>query len=171
MSTSNRTIKWIENLAEQEVLINAGEKSSIDIFTTKEEVLSVETATFIRDLYYHFDYLVRLFNFRVNQPLIQIKLLRSDRLDNFSLSRNGMKLSLSRPQPGVVQLQCEKSLTGDTSRGAKMSMMFSGMIEARFGTFHDVEWYFLGSRVNAEQVARHYLTEFIQSSRAVSDNH
>ena len=44
-------------------------------------------------------------------------------------------------------------------------MMFSGRVEAKFGTFHDVEWYFLGNRVNAELLARHYLTEFIQVSR------
>src|SRR5688572_11630517 len=107
MFTSNRTIKWIENLAEQELMITAGERVSIDILTTKEEVLSVETATFVRDLYYHFEYLIQLFNARVVQTPLQIKLLRNnEHLDGFSLSRNGMKLSLMKSQPGVVQLQC-----------------------------------------------------------------
>jgi hypothetical protein len=170
MFTSNRTIKWIENLAEQELLIKAGEKASIDICTTKDEVLSVETATFVRDLFYHFDYLVQLFNARVNQPGLQIKLLRiGDQLEGFSVFRNKMKLLLTRPQAGIVQLQCDKLILDENSRPSKTSVMFSGLIEAKFGTFNDVEWYFLGSRVTAEQVARHYLTEFIQVSRAPSE--
>lgn len=167
MFTSNRTIKWIENLAEQELLINAGQRVSIDILTTKEEVLTAETATFVRDLYYHFEYLIQLFNLRVSHPSLQIKLARnSEHLDGFSLSRNGMRLSLTKSQPGVVQLQCDKLIREEESRSNRTSMMFSGLIEANFGTFHDVEWNFLGSRVAAEQVARHYLTEFIQVSRS-----
>jgi hypothetical protein len=48
-------------------------------------------------------------------------------------------------------------------------MMFSGLVEAKFGAFHDVEWYFLGNPIGAEQLARHYLTEFIQISRGSSE--
>lgn len=165
MFTSNRTIKWIENLAEQELSIRAGERVSIDILTTKEEVLTVETATFVRDLFVHFEYLIQLFNLRVNQESLQIKVTRnSENLDGFSLSRNFMRLSVAKAQPGLVKLQCDKQIR-EEERTVKTSVMFSGLIEASFGTFHDVEWAFLGSRVTAEQVARHYLTEFIQVSR------
>src|SRR4051812_7979952 len=90
MFTSNRTIKWIENLADQEIQINAGHKSSIDILTAKDEVLNVETATFVRDLHSHFDYLVQLFNARVSHPNLQLKLQRGvDNMDGFTVSRNG----------------------------------------------------------------------------------
>lgn len=165
MLTSHRTIKWIENLAEQELSIKAGERASIDILTTKEEVLNVETATFVRELLSQFDYLIQLFNLRVNQEPMQIKLLRnSDHMEGFSLSRNLMRLSVGKSQPGLVKLQCDKQIRED-DRSVKTSVMFSGLIEAKFGTFHDVEWAFLGSRVTPEQVARHYLTEFIQVSR------
>jgi len=167
MSTSTRTIKWIENLADQELLIRAGELGSIDLCTTKDQVLIVETTTFVRDLFYHFEYLTKLFNSRVNRPDLQMRLLRSETFDQFSLTRHEMRMSLSMRQPGAVQLQCDK-LVGPEGPGksTKVSFMFSGMVEAKFGTFHDVEWFFLGSRVTAEQVARHYLTEFIQATRS-----
>jgi hypothetical protein len=169
MSTSHRTIKWIENLADQERLIKAGERVSIDICTTKDEVLTVETTTFVRDLFYHLEYLSRLFNSRVHELSLEIKISRSENLEGFALSRNRMRLTLGKAQLGVVKLTCEKIFDGDgLSKGNRASVMFSGLIEAKFGTFHDVEWYFLGSRVSAEQVARHYLTEFIQSSRTES---
>ena len=165
MFTSNRTIKWIENLADQELQISAGEKASIDIIHTKVEVLNVETATFVRDLYAHVEYLAQLFNSKVLSDSLQLKLARSpEQSEGFTVSRNGMKLTLTKPQPGVVQLQCDKQFKDEDSR-MKSSVMFSGIIEAGFGTFHDVHWTFLGSQVTAEQVARHYLTEFIQVSR------
>jgi hypothetical protein len=169
MATSDRTIKWIENLADQELLIKAGEKVSIDILNTKDEVLAVETTSFVRDLLYHFDYLTRLFNARVNQPTLQIKLVRAESHDAFTAVRNSLRLAVSLRQPGVVQFQCDKIREGESFSASRVSMMFSGMVEAKFGTFHDVEWYFLGNRVSAEQVARHYLTEFIQVSRAISE--
>jgi len=169
MSTSNRSIKWIENLADQELLIKAGEKVSIDIFATKDEVLAIETSTYLRDLLYHFEYLVRLFNVRVSQTGLELKLNRLEGSHGFTVSRNFMRLTVMRPQPGVVSLQCDKVTVID-NRTQKTSVMFSGIAEAKFGTFHDVEWYFLGSRVSAEQVARHYLTEFIQVTRSNSEN-
>jgi hypothetical protein len=168
VSASHRTIKWVENLAEQELLIYEGEKTSIDLTSSKEKVLGIETTSFIRDLFYHFEYLVRLFNFRVKNESLQIKISRSDNLSNFFLLRHYMKLNVHRSQAGVVQFSCEKSNPNETEKHSKASVMFSGMAEAKFGAFYDVEWFFLGSRVNVEQVARHYLTEFIQISRGVA---
>lgn len=167
MFTSHRTIKWIENLAEQELLIRAGERVSIDICTTKEEVLSVETATFVRELFYHVDYMVQLFNLRVSQPALQIKVLKNggDRLDGFSLARNGMRLVFTLAQPGVVSIVCEKLVPSDGLTGTRSSVMSAATVEAHYGTFDDVAWQFLGSPVTAEQVARHHLTEFIRTSR------
>ncbi len=169
MMTSDKTIRWIENLAEQEVLINSGEKTSIDITTTKGEVLSVETGNFVQDLLQQFEYLVRLFNSRIeNRDLHIILVSGTERGAGFSLVRNQMKLTLSAPLAGRIQLSCMKIVEEDKSMPPKVSVMFSGLIESSFGTFHDVEWYFLGTRVDAEQVARHYLTEFIQASRRPS---
>lgn len=165
--TSNRTIKWIESLAEQEVSIRSGDRVSIDLCTTKDQVLSVETATFIRDLYYHFDYLTRLFNLRVVDDGMQIKIVKlSDTAEGFQVSRAEMKLAIATGKPGVIQFSCEKRV--DPTHSTRSSVMFSGMIEAQFGLFHEVEWSFLGNRVVPEQVARHYLTEFIQVSRPVN---
>jgi len=171
MFTSNRTIKWIENLADQELQISAGQKNSIDILNTKEEVLNVETATFVRDLYFHVEYLAELFNVKVSNEILQLRLSRtSEQAEGFCVSRNGMRLTLTKSQPGIIQLQCDKLIREEDSRSVKSSVMFSGLIESDFGPFHDVQWTFLGSPVTAEQVARHYLTEFIQVSRVRNAN-
>lgn len=168
MSTSSRTIRWIEDLAEQEILISNGQRTSIDLGKTKDQVLGVETASYVRDLFYYFDYLTRLFNERVQQTNLQIRLTRmSDKLEGFHLVRNGMTLVLDSSSPGIIQFRCEKQVgvDGMGMGPSRKSVMFSGVVEAAFGAFDDVEWQFLGSRITAEQLARHYLTEFIQVSR------
>lgn len=160
MATSEKTIKWVENLADQEIRIYSGEKASLDLTVTKDKVLSVDTTTFMRDLFFHFEYLIQLFNFRIKNTSVQIKLTKTDNLETFFLVRHQMKLMAQRKQLGAIMISCEKMVSEE-----KATLMFTGAIEARFGTFHDVEWNFLGSKVTAEQVARHYLTEFVQVSR------
>lgn len=169
MITSDRTIRWIESLAEQELMIRSGKRASIDITSTKEEVLTAETASFVQDLVHHFEYLVRLFNSRVEKETLQIKLVKGGADGSgFALLRNRLKLTMGVGQAGRLQLQCLKMMDEGIGFSPRASVMFSGVIESKFGTFHDVDWYFLGTRVNAEQVALHYLTEFIQVSRTPS---
>jgi hypothetical protein len=164
MFTSNKTIKWIENLAEQECLIQLGEKSSVDLCTVKDEVLSNETNSFVRALFYHFEYLIKLFNSRVDAPFLKISVQnQSENFNTFSLNRNGMSLVINGSQSGSIQLRCFRE--GGIEFGVD-SVVFSGTIEARFETFHEVKWYFLDSQILPEQVARHYITEFLQVSRS-----
>lgn len=164
MFTSDKTIKWIENLAEQECLIQLGEKASLDLCNAKEEVLTNETRSFVRSLFYHFEYLIRLFNARVEVPFLKIKILaKEENFNSFSISRNRVNLVITGSQSGAIHLQCNRA---DAGEAGVNSVVFSGMIEARFETFHEVKWYFLDSAILPEQVARHYLTEFLQVSRS-----
>jgi len=164
MATSDRTIRWIESLAKQEELITSGEKSALDLGMTKDEVLIGETDGFVRDVVYHLEYLVRLFNSRVNNSHIQIRLVRATKNQAFSLNRNKMKFTLVTPKPGKIQIQCLKIMAEGASTVPKTSIMFSGTVEAHFGVFNDIDWQFLCQTVTSEQVAKHYLTEFIQVS-------
>ena len=163
MLASNHTIKWIENLADQERLIRAGEKNSLDICSTKDEALITGTNAFLRTLYYHFEFLVRLFNTRVDHSALQLQLKREgDHFDGFALKRNGIKLFANGSQPGTVHFSCER--VEASGAAVTTGVQFSGSIEARFEPFHEVQWFFLDAPVRAEQVARHYLTEFLQVS-------
>ena len=165
MFTSDKTVKWIENLAEQECLIQLGERSSLDLCTTKDEVLSSETISFVRSLFYHFEYLTRLFNTRVELAILKIKIEKhGENYNSFSVCRNQVRLVVTGSRSGAVHLQCLREDNG--AMGTMNSVLFSGLIEARFETFHEVKWYFLDSVILPEQVARHYLTEFLQISRS-----
>src|SRR5690606_34922690 len=130
-----RSIKWIENLADQELRIRSGERASIDICRTKDEVLLAETDAFLRDLYQQCENLVKLFNGRVKDDALQIKLqfpLEEDKV-GFRLIRNELTLTVSRSGLGVVQFSCRKRMAD-----SRDTVMFTGVVEAVFGIFHDV---------------------------------
>ncbi len=167
MFTSDSTIKWIESLAEQESLIHQGEKASVDILATKDEVLQFETASFLRTLESYFESLTKLFNGRLDNHAHQIHLQKD--LDGHSLfyvQRNHMRLSVTQSKPGKIQFLCDKVSEENLSSQSPSSRIFSGMVEASFVHFNQVIWEFLGSPVEAEKLACHYLTEFLQVSRS-----
>lgn len=163
---SYRTAKWVEDLAKQELSILSGERVSLDILQTRDEVLRVETARFVRELFNQFDWLARLFNQHVGPGGLIVRLLKqTEGRESFFLERNGMRLAVYASGPGAIQIQCEKLMEGAASEAARSSVMFSGLLEARYGAFHDLTWEFLGTAVTPEQATRHYLTEFLQASR------
>jgi hypothetical protein len=162
--TSDHSIKWIENLAEQEGLILSGQLPTLDITKTREEVLAVATSVFLRELKAHWITLSRLFNSRMKDTPLGIEWgTPTEKIDGFYLVRNSVRLSISSSRPGSVQIQCEKVGVEIPTRP---SMIFSGVVEARFSNFDEVNWFFLEKNISVEQLARYYLTEFIQSSRS-----
>lgn len=162
---SDHSIKWIENLAEQEGLILSGQLPSLDITKTREEVLAISTSVFLRELRAQWITLSQLFNARMKEaPLSIVWGSLSDKADGFYLLRNSVRLSVSASRPGSIQVQCEKIIVESPVR---KSMIFSGVIEARFSSFDEVHWFFLEKNVSVDQLARYYLTEFIQSSRSL----
>ncbi len=166
MLTSVPTLQWIESLAEQELHILGGNRTSIDLLVTKQEVLKLETVSVLRSLSAIFGFLVNSFNYRVENPELQIRILREgEPMERFSLSRNQLRMTLYTLKPGVIQIQCEKLKWDEAAKEERAGLLFSGAIEAYFGSFFEVHWNFLETVITPEQIARHYLTEFIQSSR------
>lgn len=160
---SNGSVKWIENLAEQEGLISAGKLSELDISRTKEEVLALSTTAFTRELKSFFAGCVKLFNSRMKQSSLTLSLGEfPDLIDGFFIQRGHCRLSFISHQPGTIQIQCEKTHSGFL---VQSSPVFSGQIQAKFVSFDDVGWFFLEKLVSPEQLCRFYLTEFIQVSR------
>ncbi|NBX92399.1 MAG: hypothetical protein EB078_04225 [Proteobacteria bacterium] len=164
---SDSSIKWVENLAEQEQLIRLGKLPGLDIGQTRGEVLAVGTAVFLRQLRTQFLLLVKLFNARMAEPSLNIQLVDiPEKTDGFYLQRNHVKLSVVSNRSGFIQIQCEKSSPEVSTRP---SIVFSGVVEGRFSNFEEVNWVFLENPINAEQLSRYYLTEFLQSSRSLEN--
>jgi len=162
---SDSSIKWIENLAEQEGLISSGQLSSLDLSRTRDEILRVSTVVFLRELKSQSVSLSKLFNSYMKEPRFGILWGEiPDREDCFYLERNSVRLNISFSRPGLIQVTCEKK-----TENLRISPIFSGVLEARFSSFDEVAWYFLEKAISGEQITRYYLTEFLQSSRNVDN--
>lgn len=168
---NSRTVSWIKNLASQECSIHAGERSSFDISLTRDAVLSTETLLFVHDLYTQIEHSIDIFNRECVLEDLKIKMSSpAHRFYSFALMRNSMRLNITSYQAGTIQFQCEKNWTENIENTLKTSLMFSGLVEAKFGAFDEIQWLSLGVVVSAEQVARNYLSEFIQLSRPLSQS-
>lgn len=162
--TSDRSIRWIENLAEQELLLLES-KGSYDLCSTREEILASETLGFLNELRFQLEYLVRLFNAKVGDrgvgprseggQTIEVTKTSSPQ-EEIRLSRNGVVLEVASRKPGAVHLVCRRG----------ESALSSGTVEADFSSFHELHWKFLGEVVTSEKAACHFLTEFLQVSRS-----
>lgn len=168
MFASSRTIQWIENLAEQEGQISSGRRSSVDLSSTKQSLIEGETFSFLQQLHSGIDYLISVFNSRVPDAGSELRMQASSEVQGFTIARNGVRLTVVPQRPGCIQIACEKAAGQSRGGDGRSYLLFSSAVEAHFGSFNEVEWTSLGSVVNAEQVVRHYLTEFIQVSRVPS---
>lgn len=159
MEISVHSLRWVERLAEQESGVQAGERSSVDLYQVREEVLGLESAQFLRELRNALETLAKLFNAQMATDETKIRLQPlSDSGEAFSLSRLNCLIQFDSARPGVIQVQTKRIAVENPIHLA------TATLEAQFGAFDEVSWLFLGEKINSEQVARHFLTELVQNT-------
>lgn len=157
-------IEWVRALAHQENSIYQLEQNSIDLVHLKSHVLSQETRRFFIELRFTMKQLILHFNSELKEGLATIKFLVDDETSlQFSLIRGLTRLHINSGHVGMVRLQMEKQLSQSETH-TKSTVMSSSVVEGRFGYFNRVDWFLLEQPVNAQQVACHHFTEFIQLS-------
>ena len=159
--------RWIESLADQERSIFLGERLSFDLGLTKEQVVQEETLRFLEEICQHFSSLSEAFNSRISDEDALKLAVSSPELTQtvFWVSRKDMRLDVCANYHGVIKFQAHRR-TDPTLSWSRASLLFTGQVEVTFGPFNEVSWLLLGNEVSAEQIAQHYLTEFIQISRS-----
>lgn len=87
---------------------------------------------------------------------------------DFMIYRNQVKLVVSNASHGVIQIQFAQHQrpTGPTQQAATIQQTpGSQELLAQIGPFGDVSWTYQGEKVQAAQVARYYLGEFVRVTR------
>jgi len=158
MEISVHSLRWVERLAEQESGVQAGERSQLDLYQVREEVLLLESTQFLRELRTALETLTKLFNGQM-QPdaIIHIQNIPESK-EGFSLTRLTTRVQFESARPGVIQVQTKRVAVENPIHLA------TATLEAQFGPFDEVSWLFLGEKITSEQVARHFLTELVQST-------
>jgi len=87
---------------------------------------------------------------------------------DFMVYRNQVKLVVSNASHGVIQIQFAQHQrpTGPTQQTAPVQQTPGAQeLLAQIGPFGDVSWTYQGEKVQAAQVARYYLGEFVRVTR------
>ncbi len=159
MEISVHSLRWVERLAEQESGVQAGERSQLDLYQVKEEVLLLESAQFLRELRTALETLAKLFNGQMLSVDTKIQIQNiSDSKEGFALTRLTTRMQFESSRPGVIQVQTKRVAVENPIH------LSTATLEAQFGAFDEVNWLFLGEKITSEQVARHFLTELVQST-------
>ncbi len=163
MEISVHSLRWVERLAEQESGVQAGERSQVDLYQVREDVLQLESSQFLKELRTTLETLSTLFNQQMaaDETKIQLQSLSESR-DGFYLSRLNIRIQIESARPGVIQVQTKRIAVENPIH------LSTATLEANFGAFDEVTWLFLGEKINSEQVARHFLTELVQNTMRTS---
>ena len=155
---------WIRDLivAEQKM----EESGVIDISEdhNAEEILREETLDYIKDLKAGFIESSSAFNELKGSSLGQIKIYGiSKTVADFMLFRNGFKLIFSIHSAGRVTISFANQGTSFTPDGVS-SNIHENLLEAKWGAFGQLKWFYKSLPVDLDYLIRYYLTRFIKES-------
>lgn len=157
---------WLKRLVQNEAeQIRSG---SIDLSSQKDSRKVVEEATieFLQELREEFTRCVELFHsYRGGAHLpSSVKIFSvSNTAADFILFRGSLKLVVSNPSIGVINLAFAERTTNFAKTPAKTKREGYDLI-AQLYPFNDLAWTYHGERVAKESVVRFLFTEFVRSS-------
>lgn len=161
---------WIEQLALEEVNMEETGVIHFNNHLNPLHLLEESSIEFIEKLRDRFEYYLLKFNelrSRKDQNNA-IKLFKiSNTINDFMLFRNGLKLVVARRSAEIISIGFLSNAGGMFS--ARLSYDSPALnqaheIRAHVGPFNDITWRFNSEAVDIDQVAKHYLIEFIKHS-------
>jgi hypothetical protein len=169
---------WIHELSRAEVHPDAERLMNLGRSFEPQQLVEESTIDFLSELRDLLNEYARAFNaLSENGTKYQeIKIYSvAQTAADFMIFRNQVKLVFTNTAHGVIQIAFAQharstlSVNGQAqSEGAAANPALAGMSQdllAQVGPFRDVYWTFQGQRVEPEQVAKFYFTEFARITR------
>jgi hypothetical protein len=163
---------WLHDLAKGEVHPDADRLLSLGRTYDPQQLVEESTVDFLSQLRDFLDEYARGFNAfsEAGQKFQEVKIYSSAQTAaDFMLFRNQVKLVVSNPAHGVIQIAFAQhnrgGLSVDGVSGSAQTQSPVQDLVAQVGPFRDVHWTFQGEKISADQVAKFYFTEFVRSTR------
>ena len=172
-SIQNFDTTWIENLAIEELNMEETGIVHIDEHLNPALYLEESSIKLMDQIRQNFDLYISKFNEYRNSSASLIKVFKiSNTVNDFMLFRNSLRLVVARKSNDVISIGL---LTGskdiisprlpDSLNQKPLSSLSRGHeLKAHLGPFNKIMWKFQGEDIDAEVMARFYLTEFIRNS-------
>ena len=171
---------WIHDLIKAEAHPDAERVLQLGRSFDPQQLVEESAVEFLTALREHFGEFARAFNAfaESGQKFQEVKIYNTAQTAaDFMLFRNQIKLMVSSPVHGVIQLAFAQHQRGAISvDGIQSASSNPGPapgdsqtqdLVAQVGPFREVSWMFQGEKVSVEQVAKFYFAEFIRTTRDV----
>ena len=163
---------WLHDLAKAEVHPEAERLLQLGRPFDPQQLVEESTVEFLTQMRDLFQDHARAFNAfsEAGQKFQEVKIYSSAQTAaDFMLFRNQVKLVISNPAHGVIQIAFAQhnrgALSVDGVNAAAPAQAPAQDLTAQVGPFRDVHWTFQGEKISADQVAKFYFTEFVRSTR------
>lgn len=161
---------WIHDLARAEVHPDAEEMLQLGRTFDPQQLVEESSIEFLMELREHFNEYARIFNSLSEKGArfqeVKVYAIAQTAAD-FMIFRNQVKLVISNNAHGVIQLSFAQHSRDAVTVGGQASKEPPKTQEliAQVGPFRDIYWTYQGEKVDAEQVAKFYFSEFIRATR------
>jgi hypothetical protein len=170
---------WIHDLAKAEIHPEAERLLQLGGSSDPQQLVEESCVGFLTELRDLFQDYSRSFNAlsESGSKFQEVKIYNIAQSNaDFMLFRNQIKLMVSNPAHGVIQIAFAQHtrgvlapgttvVDGQSSAPAQPSPGQSQDLLAQIGPFRDVYWTFQGEKVTPAQVAKFYFAEFTRSTR------
>jgi hypothetical protein len=158
---------WIYELARAEASSEAEALYRLNQSGAPQQAIEESTVDFLTDLRAFFQEYVRIFNAQsdAGKKFAEIKIFNlTQGAADFMLYRNGIKLIVANTTHGVVQISYDKHMIAGAVP-AELTVPQAEELLAQFGAFGAVHWMYRSEKVESEQVAKHFFSDFVRVSR------
>jgi hypothetical protein len=163
---------WIHDLAKGEIHPDAEKALQLGASFDPRMLVEESTIAFLTELRELFNDYTKMFNsFAEGGAKFQeIKIYNiAQTAADFMLFRNQIKLIISNSGHGIIQLaysqHVRSSVNVDGHQTAHTALAPAQDIMAKVGPFRDIFWTYKDEKINAEQIAKFYFTEFCRMTR------
>lgn len=157
---------WIHEIARAEASPEVDALYQLQRTTGPEQAIEESTVEFLTDLRAYFQEYVRIFNSlsEAGKKFSEIKIFNlTQGAADFMLYRNGIKLIVANHTHGVIQISYDKHVVSGAMSDQHVPQ--TEELLAQIGAFGSVHWTYRSERVESEQVAKHFFTEFTRVTR------
>lgn len=159
---------WIHDLTRAEISPEAEALYQLNRSSAPEQAIEESTVDFLTDLRAHFQEYVRVFNSfsDAGKKFAEIKIFNlTQGAADFMLYRNSVKLIIANTAHGVIQFSYDQHMNASVPAATDMVIPQAEEILAQLKAFGEVRWTYRSDNVESEQVAKHFFSEFVRTSR------
>lgn len=166
---TNSTIDhgWIHELTRAESSPEADALLRLNEASAPQQMVEESTVDFLTDLRAFFQEYIRIFNSHseAGKRYSEIKIFNlTQGAADFMLYRNGIKLIVANTSHGVIQVSYDRHMIAGAD-AQELDIPHADELLAQMGAFGAVYWTYRSEKVESEQVAKHFFSEFIRITR------